>query len=108
LQTVSTVAVNECLYHFLQTINPLFSLLQPDKTGILFQNSLPVNDTAFNILDYIYYFNVGGVAAGDINNDGLTDIFFTSNLGSNKLYLNKGNFKFEDITERAGVKGASN
>lgn len=87
---------------------PLFSLLAPDKTGIHFQNSLPVNDTTFNILDYLYYFNGGGVATGDINNDGLIDIFFTSNPGSNKLYLNKGNFVFEDITEKAGVKGLSN
>ncbi|MEP7144344.1 MAG: VCBS repeat-containing protein, partial [Ferruginibacter sp.] len=84
---------------------PLFSLMEPGKTGIHFQNSLPVNDTTFNILDYIYYFNGGGVATGDINNDGLIDIFFTSNLGGNKLYLNKGNFIFEDITEKAGVKG---
>ncbi len=87
---------------------PLFSLLAADKTGIHFQNSLPVNDTGFNILDYLYYFNGGGVATGDINNDGLIDIFFTSNLGINKLYLNKGNFLFEDITEKAGVKGLSN
>ena len=87
---------------------PLFTLMQPQSTGIYFQNKLPVNDTNLNILDYIYYFNGGGVATGDINNDGLTDVFFTSNLGSNKLYLNKGNLKFEDITEKAGVGGTSN
>ncbi len=87
---------------------PLFSLLAADKTGIRFENSLPVSDTGFNILDYLYYFNGGGVAAGDINNDGLTDIYLTSNIGSNKLYLNKGNLTFEDITEKAGVKGLSN
>lgn len=88
--------------------SPLFTLLDPGKTGINFQNSLPVNDTSFNILDYIYYFNGGGCATGDINNDGLTDIFFSSNLGSNKLYLNKGNFVFQDITQRAGIQGLSN
>lgn len=87
---------------------PLFSLQQPDITGIHFQNTLPVDDSTFNILDYIYYFNGGGVATGDINNDGLIDIFFTSNMGDNKLYLNKGNFVFEDITNKAGVKGISN
>ena len=86
---------------------PLFSLLEPGKTGIHFQNSLPVNDTTFNILDYLYYFNGGGVATGDINNDGLIDIFFTANVGSNKLYLNKGNFVFEDITKKSGMKGLS-
>ncbi|MEO5888913.1 MAG: VCBS repeat-containing protein [Ferruginibacter sp.] len=86
---------------------PLFTLSDPGKTGIHFQNLLPVNDTSFDILDYLYYFNGGGVGIGDINNDGLTDIYFTSNLGSNKLYLNKGNFVFEDITAKAGVKGIS-
>jgi hypothetical protein len=87
---------------------PLFTLVEPGNSGIYFQNKLPVDDTTFNILDYIYYFNGGGVATGDINNDGLIDIFFTSNLGENKLYLNKGNFKFEDITAKAGVAGKSN
>ena len=60
-------------------------------------------DTSFNILNYLYYYNGGGVAVGDINNDGLPDLYFTANLGSNRLYLNKGNYRFEDITARAGV-----
>jgi hypothetical protein len=81
---------------------PLFEQLDASRTGITFVNRLR-DDTAFNILNYLYYYNGGGVAVGDINNDGLPDLYFTSNLGSNRLYLNKGNYRFEDITERAGV-----
>jgi hypothetical protein len=81
---------------------PLFKMLDPAHTGVRFVNRLP-EDTAFNILNYLYYYNGGGVAVGDINNDGLPDIYFTSNRGANRLYLNKGNYQFEDITERAGV-----
>jgi len=86
----------------------VFTLLEPDNTGVTFQNKIAINDTSFNILDYIYYYNGGGVATADINNDGLIDIFFTSNREKNALYLNKGNLTFEDITEKAGVGGASN
>ncbi|HEV8597273.1 MAG TPA: VCBS repeat-containing protein [Candidatus Dormibacteraeota bacterium] len=67
-----------------------------------FVNSLP-EDTTFNIDKYLYYYNGGGVALGDIDGDGLPDLYLTSNLGANRLYLNKGNFHFEDITARAGV-----
>ena len=81
---------------------PLFELLGAARTGITFVNAVP-EDTAFNILNYLYYYNGGGVAVGDINNDGLPDLYFTSNRGANHLYLNKGNYQFEDITERAGV-----
>ena len=80
----------------------LFELLSPSSTGLSFTNKLP-EDTSFNILNYLYYYNGGGVAVGDINNDGLPDLYFTSNLGSNHLYLNKGNYQFEDVTVRAGV-----
>ena len=82
----------------------LFTSLPADQTGIYFENRVTDTDT-LNILDYLYYYNGGGVAIGDINNDGLPDIYFTSNQGSNKLYLNKGNFRFEDITDKAGVGG---
>ncbi len=80
----------------------LFALEPPESTGVAFVNALP-EDSTFNILSYLYYYNGGGVAAGDIDGDGLPDLYFTSNLGSNHLYRNKGNFHFEDITARAGV-----
>ncbi len=80
----------------------LFSLLPASETGISFRNDLKY-DRDFNIYKYRNFYNGGGVALGDINNDGLPDVYFTSNMGQNKLYLNKGNFKFEDITQQAGV-----
>ncbi len=85
----------------------LFETVPSSTTGITFENNLD-KKPLFSILYYLYYYNGGGVATGDINNDGLPDIFFTANTkGNNKLYLNKGNFQFEDITEKAGVKGLS-
>src|SRR4051812_43808458 len=87
--------------------NPLFQSLSPEATNINFENRLE-NRKAFGILYYLYYYNGGGVATGDINGDGLPDIYFTANKkGSNKLYLNKGNFQFEDITDKAGVAGTA-
>src|SRR3989442_2192613 len=80
----------------------LFVAVAPEASGITFANNLP-EDTAVNIVNYLYYYNGGGVAAGDIDGDGLVDLYFTSNLGSNRLYRNLGNFRFEDITARAGV-----
>ncbi|MFT5763594.1 MAG: hypothetical protein ACI8VT_002191 [Saprospiraceae bacterium] len=81
---------------------PLFTPLPVTKTKINFRNIIS-ETPEFNFLYYGYMYNGGGVAAGDINNDGLTDLYFTSNQGSNKLYLNKGSFKFEDITDKAKV-----
>ncbi len=85
--------------------NQLFLRLDPDETGIRFRNDLKENvNTRENVLSYQYFFNGGGVAIGDINNDGLEDIFFTGNQVPNRLYLNRGDMKFEDISERAGIK----
>ena len=78
----------------------LFQLVE--GSGINFFNKVE-NTPAFNIFSYRNFYNGGGVAIGDINNDGLADVFMTANMGSNKLYLNKGNFQFEDITDKAGV-----
>src|SRR5215210_1289804 len=83
---------------------PLFHLLDPAKTGINFVNEVE-DGKDFNVLTYRNFYNGGGVAIGDINNDSLPDIYFTSNQKKNRLYLNKGNFHFEDITEKAGVGG---
>jgi hypothetical protein len=82
----------------------LFSLMTPEETGIDFLNEV-VNQKHFNIFKYRNFYNGGGVAIGDVNNDGLPDIYMTANMGSNKLFLNKGNFKFEDISETAGITG---
>jgi len=80
----------------------LFEEQLSERTSIEFENKV-AHDGDNNVLNYPYYFNGGGVAVGDINNDGLVDVYFSGNIVSNKLYLNKGNFQFEDITEKAGV-----
>lgn len=80
----------------------LFEELLSEETGISFENTV-VQNGENNVLNYTYYFNGGGVAVGDINNDGLPDVYFSGNQVSNKLYLNRGDFEFEDITEQAGV-----
>jgi hypothetical protein len=81
---------------------PLFELLTPEQTGVTFTNSITTNDSVNVQTDALVY-NGGGVAIGDIDNDGLPDIFLTGNMVSNRLYLNKGNVQFDDITESAGV-----
>ena len=81
----------------------LFQLVDSDHSNITFSNNL-TNTEDFNIIDYLYFYNGGGLAIGDINNDGLEDLYFSANMGANKLYLNKGNMAFEDISESAGVE----
>ena len=81
---------------------PLFELLPAEVTGVTFVNELP-EAPEINIINYLNYYNGGGVAAGDVDGDGLPDLYFTSNLGPDRLYRNKGDFRFEDITKRAGV-----
>src|SRR6202521_2877545 len=81
---------------------PLFKLLSADETGVSFANTITTNDSV-NVQSDVYVYNGAGVAVGDIDNDGLPDIFFSGNMVSSRLYRNKGHMKFEDITERAGV-----
>ncbi|WP_461139174.1 VCBS repeat-containing protein [Spirosoma pomorum] len=82
----------------------LFTLLSPDQTGVLFSNNL-TEGLNTNVMMYEYFYNGGGVAVGDMNNDGLDDIYFTANMAPNKLYLNKGNMRFADITAQSGAGG---
>ena len=85
-------------------LQPVFTRLDSTLTGIGFRNDL-VDDEAFNIYRYRNFYNGGGVAIGDVNGDSLPDVFMTANMGLNRLYLNKGDFRFEDVTDRAGVGG---
>ncbi|MFT5145357.1 MAG: hypothetical protein ACI9H1_000062 [Polaribacter sp.] len=99
------------LFSFLVSCNeavnnePQFELLTAKTTGINFNNDL-ISTDVFNVYKYRNFYNGGGVAIGDINNDGLQDIYLTSNLNENKLYLNKGDFTFTDITITANVGGS--
>src|SRR5882724_2265476 len=86
----------------IQPGDPLFQLMPSSKTGIDFINKV-VNTKDFNVFKYRNFYNGGGVAIGDINNDGKPDIFFTANQEKNKLYINKGNWQFEDVTDKAGL-----
>lgn len=81
-----------------ETESPFLSI-PSSQSNINFNNKV-IDRPEFNILDYLYFYNGGGVATGDLNNDGLPDIFFTSNLGEDKLYFNRGDFTFEDVSDR--------
>src|SRR2546429_3534561 len=81
---------------------PVFKLLSPTETGVMFANTITTSDS-LNVRTDAYVYNGAGVAVGDIDNDGLPDIFFAGNMVSSRLYLNKGNMRFQDITQSAGV-----
>jgi enediyne biosynthesis protein E4 len=84
--------------------NTLFTMMAPSQTNIHFNNQL-TEALNTNVLMYEYFYNGGGVATGDVNGDGLQDIYFSGNMVDNKLYVNKGNMQFEDVTNIAGVQG---
>jgi hypothetical protein len=94
-----------CFWVSCKNEKPLFEKIEADKSGIQFANIVTESEQE-NILNYEYFYNGGGVASGDFNNDGFVDLYFTGSQVDNKLYLNKGtNLQFEDITEKAGVAG---
>lgn len=82
----------------------LFREVDPDDSGVEFVNKI-FTDERFNIIEVEHIYNGGGVSAGDFNNDGLTDLFFTGNMVANRLYLNKGDLEFRDVTDEAGIAG---
>lgn len=96
------IIVNLILLVSCQRGTPLFEELSPRATGIDFNNFLEESDE-LNVLNYTYFYNGGGVAVGDLDNDGLSDIVFTGNMVRNKIFINKGNMEFEDITTASGI-----
>ncbi len=104
LSSALLLTVGACRQGASPSADTLFQELPSQTTGIAFRNELRETEE-FNIIQFLYYYNGGGVAAGDVNSDGLPDLYFTSNQGPNKLYLNRGDLRFEDVTEKAGVAG---
>src|SRR5664279_2534068 len=103
---LTTILMSACRPGASPLINtPLFSLLDKKQTHIDFVNQLESTEQ-LNTYTYRNFYNGAGVGLGDFNNDGLADIYFCGNQKEYKLYINKGNFVFEDVTDRAGVSAA--
>ncbi len=105
VQTPSATASSQAANAIGPAVSARFSLISPDNSGVTFANNFK-EDFTYNFYNYPYIYNGGGVAAGDINGDSLPDLYFTATFAPNKLYLNLGNFKFLDITDKAGVSGS--
>ena len=88
-------------------IDHLITLLHNDYTHLKFENTL-VDEKELNVFKYRNYYNGSGVAIGDVNNDGLPDVYMIANQQANKLFLNQGDFRFQDVTKQAGVAGTHN
>ena len=85
-----------------ETEQSWFDVLDSERTGLHFSNTLKPSPE-FNMFNYMYFYNGAGIGAGDFNNDGLIDLFFSSNQGENKLYINKGELVFADVTKEAAI-----
>lgn len=104
---LSLLLLTACQTDLIEDTSPLFQPLPAEQTGVDFQNNLTESDS-FNIIQYLYFFNGGGVATGDLNQDQLPDLFFTGNQSPNQLYLNKGDLQFEKISANAGISTEAN
>ena len=104
MQRIFVVILLFLYYSCQQAPKSLFSKVAASSSGVMFKNQL-TETHSYNYFTHPYMYLGGGVAVGDINNDGLEDLFFTGNMVPNKLYLNKGNFRFEDISKSAGMAG---
>lgn len=98
---------SSCQNEHTRTDVPLFTLLKSESTGVDFSNDLPVQ-LELNIFNYMYYYNGGGLGVADLNQDGLIDLVFSSNLGPEKVYINKGDMQFQDVSDIVKVDGGSN
>lgn len=104
IQRVLSTTIACCLMLCVKAQRPLFSLLTGKQTNLFYENII-IEDDTLNVLRYEYLYNGAGVATADFNNDGKIDVFFSGNTAPNKLFINKGNFQFEDVTKVAGVAG---
>jgi enediyne biosynthesis protein E4 len=103
--SLALVATGVCLMRCDKKSDTLFERIDSGHSGITFVNQIHEDDQRINIIELEYVYNGGGVSVGDFNNDGLNDLFFTGNMVTNKLYLNEGDFQFNDISEVAGILG---